>query len=53
MGLFLGFNPIPLTYISVFVQEPKCFDDRVFVVEFEDKEAYSSSSIFLPQDCFG
>ena len=39
--------------LSVFVHVPYCFDDCSFVVMFEVGQPVSSSSIFLPQDCFG
>ena len=32
MGLFLGFYPVPLIHISIFVPGPHCFDDCSFVV---------------------
>ena len=44
---------VPLIYISVFVPVPYCLDDCGFVVEPEVRQADSSSSILLCQDCFG
>jgi len=43
---------VPLIYISVFVPVPYCLDDCGFVVEPEVRQADSSSSILLSQDCF-
>ena len=39
--------------ISVSVPVPYCFDDWSLVVQSEVRASDSSSSIFLPQDCFG
>ena len=44
---------VPLIYISVFMPVPYCLDDCGFVVEPEVRQADSSSSILLSQDCFG
>ena len=48
-----AFYFIPLIYIYVFVPVPYCFDDCSFVVKSEVRQADSSSSILLSQDCFG
>ena len=48
-----AFYFVPLIYISVFVPVPYCLDDCGFVVETEVRQVDSSSSILLPQDCFG
>ena len=48
-----AFYFVPLIYISVFVPVPYCLDDCGFVVEPEVRQVDSSSSILLPQDCFG
>ena len=47
MGLFLGFCPVPLIYISGFVPVPYCFDYCSFVVEFEVRECDTSNSVLL------
>ena len=51
-GLISGLS-VPLIYMSVFMPVPYYFDYYSFVVKSEVKEHYSSSSILLPQDCFG
>ena len=43
---------VSLINISVFVPVPYCLDDCGFVVEPEVRQADSSSSILLSQDCF-
>ena len=48
-----AFYPVPLIFISVCVPVPYCLDSGSFVVYSEVREPDSSSSIFLPQDCFG
>ena len=48
-----AFYFVPLIYISVFVPVPYCLDHCGFVVEPEVRQADSSSSILLSQDCFG
>jgi len=48
-----AFYFVLLIYISVFVPVPYCLDDCGFVVEPEVRQADSSSSILLSQDCFG
>ena len=45
-----AFCPVPLTYISVFVPLPYCFDDYSFVVWSEVREPNYSSSVFDSQD---
>ena len=44
---------VPLINISVFVPVPYCLDGCGFVVGPEVRQVYSSSSILIPQDCFG
>ena len=45
-----AFYFVPLIYISVFVPLPYYLDDCGFVVEPEDRQVDSSSSILLSQD---
>ena len=47
-----AFYPVPLIYISVFVPVLYCIDYCSLVVSYEVREPDSSSSVFLPQDCF-
>ena len=47
-----AFYHVPLINISVFVPVSCCLDNSRFVVQSEVREPDSSSSIFLPQDCF-
>ena len=48
-----AFYFIPLIYISVFMPVPCCLDDCGFDVEPGVRQVDSSSSIIVPQDCFG
>ena len=48
-----AFYFVPLICISVFVPVPYYLDDCDFVVEPEVRQVDFSSSVFLPQDCFG
>ena len=53
-GFISGFSYfVPLIYVFVFVPIPYCLDDCGFVVQSEVRHVDSSSSILLPQDCFG
>ena len=48
-----AFYFVPLIYISVFVPVLYCLDGCISVVKSEVRQADSSSSILLSQDCFG
>ena len=48
-----AFYFVPLISTSVFVPVPYSLDDCGFAVEPEVRQVDSSSSILLPQDCFG
>ena len=48
-----AFHFVPLIYISVFVPVPHCLDNCDFLIQPEVRQVDSSSSILLPQDCFG
>jgi len=48
-----AFYFVPLIYISVFVPVPYFFDDCGFGAEPEVRQADSSGSILLSEDCFG
>ena len=50
-GFISGFCSIPLSYVSVFVPVPYCFDYRTFVILGIRKDDASSS--VLSQDSFG
>ena len=50
--LFLGFDPVPLTFVSVLVQVPYRFDNCSFMytLKSEVRKPDSSTSIFHSQD---